>query len=317
MPIDPTLIQAIAELGVPAPLPSNDPEEQRERALAYERAVYPRLGPAGPELPVREHVVPVAGRPDVAVRLYYPREPAPDLRLPACLHFFGGAFVQGGLHHPSVAAMCALRAARADVVIAAVSYALAPEHPFPTALEQGWAALDWLMREAGSLGVDPGRIAIAGQSAGGNLAAALTQLNRDRARHPLALQILEVPGLDLTRGAGERVTDGITEAELAPLERAVDWYVPRVEDRPDPRVSPLLAKDFGGLPPAYIFTAEVDPLRDDGERYAAALAGAGVPVTAMRLLGLPHEGGMYERVSGTARVAQAAIAQALRALHDL
>ncbi|MEV6167814.1 alpha/beta hydrolase [Streptomyces sp. NPDC051954] len=316
MPIDPNLIRTIAALGVPVPALSTDPREQRARAFQYEQAVYPHLGPTGPRLPVREHVIPVTGRPDVLVRLYYPREPTADLSLPACLHFYGGAFIQGGLHHPSVDAMCALRAARAGVVVAAVSYALAPEHPYPTALEQGWAALDWLVREAGSLGVDPTRIALAGQSAGGTLVAALTQLNRDRARHPLSMQILEVPAVDLALGPRERGVEGLTEEQLAHLEMSLAWYVPRAGDRLDPLVSPLRAKSFEGLPPAYVFTAECDPLRDDGEAYAAALADAGVPVAALRMLGLPHEGGMYERVSGTARLAQAAVAETLRTLHD-
>ena len=315
MPIDPTLLAAIADLGVPPPAEADDPQEQRKRAFEYERAVYPHLGPAGPRLPTQDHVVPVDGYPDVPVRLYYPREPTAGAAVPVCLFFFGGAFRQGGLHHPSVAAMCALRASRADVVVAAVSYALAPEHPYPAALEQGYAVLEWLVREAESLGVDRTRIAVSGQSAGGNLAAALTLVNRDRAGHPLALQILEVPGLDLTMQHLDRDAAELTDEQWAALEHSVDQYVPRTEDRLDPRVSPLLADDFEGLPPAYIFTAEVDPLRGDGEAYAAALAGARVPVAAMRLVGLTHDGGAYERVSSTARAAQAAVAEALRTLH--
>jgi acetyl esterase len=202
-----------------------------------------------------------------------------------------------------------------EVVVAAVSYALAPEHPYPAAVEQGYAVLEWLARKAESLGVDPGRIAVSGQSSGGNIAAALTHVNRDRAGHPLALQILEVPALDLTGKHLDRDAVQLTDEQWAGIDLAIDQYVPRVEDRLDPSVSPLLADRFDGLPPAYIFTAELDPLRGDGEAYAAALAGAGVPVAAMRLVGLMHDSALYERVSSTARAAQSAVADALRTLH--
>ncbi|MEV8313410.1 alpha/beta hydrolase [Streptomyces sp. NPDC059900] len=316
MPIDAHLIRALTALGVPAPQATNDPQERREAAFAFEQAVYPRLGASGPELPVREHVVKAAGQPDALVRLYYPREPAPGLGLPVCLHFFGGGWRQGGIHHPSVATHCAVRAFEANIVVAAISYALAPEHPHPTALEQGYAALEWLVREAGSLGIDPGRIALSGQSAGANLVAALTLVNRDRARHPLALQILEVPGLDLTLTHIHRDAIELADGQWADLDRMIADYVPWVEDRRSPYVSPLLAEDLHGLPPAYIITADCDPFRGDGEAYAAALAAAEVPVAALRLVGLPHDGGLYEKASLTARTAQAAIATALRTLHD-
>ncbi|WP_369214747.1 alpha/beta hydrolase [Streptomyces flavofungini] len=316
MPVDAHLIRALTALGIPAPEPADDPEEQRKAAFEFEQAVYPHLGATAPEVPVREHTVPVEGHPDVLVRLYYPGEPTSGAGLPVCLHFFGGGWRQGGIHHPSVATHCAVRAAEANIVVAAVSYALAPEHPYPTALEQGYAALEWLVREAGALGVDPRRIALSGQSAGANLVAALTHVNRDRARHPLALQILEVPGLDLTLGHVDRDAIEITEAQWGDLEHMIAAYVPRAEDRRSPYASPLLAEDLGGLPSAYILTAECDPFRGDGEAYAAALAAAGVPVAALRLVGLTHEGGLYERASLTARAGQAAITTALRTLHD-
>ncbi|WP_369212000.1 alpha/beta hydrolase [Streptomyces flavofungini] len=291
MPIDANLIRALTAVGVPAPPATDDVHEQREAAFAYERAVYSRLGASGPELPVREHTVPVDGHPDVLVRLYYPGDPAEARDLPVCLHFYGGGWRQGGIHHPSVATHCAVRAAEANIVVAAVSYALAPEHPYPTALEQGYAALEWLVREAGALGVDPARTALSGQSAGANLVAALTHLNRDRAQHPLALQILEVPGLDLTLGHTERDAIELTDEQWAVLEHMIADYVPRADDRRSAYASPLLAEDLSGLPPAYVITAECDPFRGDGEAYAAALAAAGVPVAALRLVGLTHTAG--------------------------
>ncbi|MFI9381954.1 alpha/beta hydrolase [Kutzneria sp. NPDC052558] len=315
MPVDPMLLAAVLGTGVTPPAESKDPVEQRKLAFEYEQAVFPTLGVPGPEAPTEDHIVAVDGYPDVLVRLYYPSEPVAGQALPVCLFFFGGSWRQGGLHHPSVGSLCALRAVRANVVIAAVSYALAPEHPYPTALEQGYAALGWLVREAESLGVDPTRIGVSGQSAGGNLAAALTHLNRDRAKYPLALQILEVPALDLTMTHVDRGAVEFTKEQWAAVRKTVEDYVPKTEDIFTPTVSPLMAFDFSGLPPAYIFTAEADVLRGDGEAYATELAADGVPTSVLRLGGLPHDGLAYERVSSTARVAQAAIADILRSLH--
>ncbi|MFE6857112.1 alpha/beta hydrolase [Nocardia sp. NPDC057668] len=316
MPLDANLVRALTELGVPLPEPTDDPVKQRTRAYEFEEAVFPALGLPGPRVPIHDHVVPVPGYPDVPVRLFYPREPASGSALPVCLFFYGGGFSQGGLHHAGVAAQCARRAAEAGVIVAAVSYALAPEHPYPTALEQGYAALEWVVREASALGADATRIGVSGQSSGGNLAAALTLLNRDRGGYPLALQILEVPFLDLTDDPGERDLGEVTAELIADLARLLRWYLPEGADRRDPYVSPLRATDFTGLPPAYIVTAECDPIRGDGERYAAALANAGIPVSALQLIGLPHNGGLFERASLTARSAGQAIVAALRTLHD-
>ncbi|MEV0247116.1 alpha/beta hydrolase fold domain-containing protein [Nocardia sp. NPDC050712] len=313
MPLDATIVRALTELGIPLPEPSSDPHEQRRRAIGFEQAIFPHLGLPGDAVRTSEHLVAVAGYPDVLVRLYYPDATATEH--PVCLFFFGGGFSQGGLHHPAVDAQCARRAAESGVVVAAVSYALAPEHPFPAALEQGSAVLDWLIREAGALGLDPARVALWGQSAGGNLAAALALLNRERAQHHLALQILEVPFLDLTDDPAERDLSEAPEAELAALAMILRWYLPDGTDRRNPLVSPLRAKDFAGLPPAYILTAECDPIRRDGADYAAALADAGVPVSAIQLLGLPHGGALFERVSLTARTAGAVVVAALRTLH--
>jgi acetyl esterase len=308
MPVDPGLLTAYARLGVVPPAESADPVEQRRLAYEFEAAVYPACGPAAPDVRVTDHLVPVPGHPDVPVRLFHPEEPTG----PACLFLFGGAWQQGGLHHPSVGAVCALRAQRAGVVVAAVSYGLAPEHPFPTALEQAYAALGWLV---GRPDVDPGRVAVSGQSSGGNLTAALTLLNRERDDHPIARQILEVPALDLTLGHLDSAALGVPDEQLAGLDAIVARYVGGAE-RTDPLVSPLLATDLSGLPPALVVTAEMDPLRGDGEAYVAALAAAGVPTAGVRLLGATHESVVFERVLPAARVGQAAVTDALRSLHD-
>jgi acetyl esterase len=306
MPIDPGLLAAYAGLGVAPPAESDDMAEHRRLAYEYELAVYPTCGPAAPDVRTTEHVVPVPGYPDVPVRLFHPDAAG---TAPALLFLFGGAWQQGGIHHPSVRAACALRAQRAGVVVAAVSYALAPEHPFPTALEQAYAALGWLRTRPE---VDPARIAVGGQSAGGNLTAALTLLNRERDDHPLALQILEAPALDLTLGHLDTAGVPMPDEARAGLHRVVARYT---SDPTDPLVSPLFATDLSGLPPAIVLTAEMDPLRGDGETYTAALAAAGVPTAGIRLLGATHESIVFERVLPAARVGQAAVADALRSLH--
>ncbi|GAA4053689.1 alpha/beta hydrolase [Nonomuraea soli] len=309
MAIDPALIAAVAELGVAPPEPSQEPAEYRERALAYEQAIYPALGLPAPEVPTREYTV--DGELPVKVRLFYPREA--QGRLPVSMFLFGGAWRQSGLHHPYPAALCALRAERANVVIAAVDYALAPENRFPAALEQAYRVLEWLVAEADTLGVDPERIALSGQSSGANLTAALTHVNRDRANHPVALQILEVPALDLTGG---HLDFSAGPGSLEDFKLVVDTYLPPGVAPKDPYVSPLLATSFEGLPPALVITAEHDVLRGDGEAYVTALAAAGVPAAGIRMVGQTHESGMFEQVLLTARIGQAIVTDALRGLHD-
>lgn len=323
MPIDPAILAAVARTGATPPPPTDDPVRRRQLALDYELAIYDQVAPRAPLTFSRDHIVPVPGHADVLVRMFYPTptEPDPEKRYPVCLAFFGGAFRQGGLSHPSFAETCQLRAHRAGVVIAAVSYALAPEHHFPTPVEQGYAVLEWIVNEGAAMGIDSTRIGVNGGSSGGNIAAAVTLVNRDRADHPIAFQILEVPGLDLT---GESLDWSALEDPtglLAPeLKRdllgAIDGYLTSATDPRTPYASPLLADDHTGLPPAYIITAENDPIRGDGERYAAVLAAAGVPVSAVRLLGQDHGSAIFEKVSATARTAQTIVADTLRSLHE-
>ena len=146
-----------------------------------------------------EHQVEVPGYPSVRVRIYYPTSSA-MLPMPAVLAFFGGAFRIGGIDYPTTDAANRRRAVDAHVAIAAVDYALAPEHRYPVQVEQGYAALVWLFDRAEELGVDASRIGLLGTSAGGNLAAAVALVNRDRAGLPVRLQLLEVPVVDLTGG---------------------------------------------------------------------------------------------------------------------
>ncbi|WP_152363126.1 alpha/beta hydrolase [Microlunatus speluncae] len=316
MPLEPAVVAVRAQ--VPPELPTDDLVEHRRRADEYQDRIWPLAGLAGPDLPTRDHLIKTPGRPDTILRLLYPAgvEPGRE-KHPICLSLFGGGWQQGGLHHPSFAHPAARRAAGAGVIMACLSYALAPEHPYPAALDQCVAALDWIVEHAAEVGADPDRIALDGTSSGGNLAAALALRNRDGAGHPVRLQVLEVAALDLTGGhldwadVDQETRDG-WGSRLTSVFRT---YVPSGE-LTDPYVSPLLAEELSGLPPAYVITAELDPLRGDGEAYAAALGRAGVPVAALRVIGADHGSHVFERISLAARATQSMISSALRTLHD-
>jgi acetyl esterase len=194
-----------------------------------------------------------------------------------------------------------------------VDYRLAPEYPFPAAVEDALAAFRFANAETERLGVDPARIAVGGDSAGGNLAAVVAQLAADGDGPAPAFQLLIYPVTDVSekRDSYRLFRDGygLTEAEM-------DWYrdhyLPDEAAALDPRASPLLAPDLAGLPPAYMATAGFDPLRDEGEEYAARLRAAGVPVVLTRHPGLIHAFVNAVNVSPLAREAVLEAVGALR-----
>jgi acetyl esterase len=227
-----------------------------------------------------EHAVPVAGGA-IRVRLYRPSAAA---ALPAILYLHGGGWVLGDLEHSD--ALCRHLCAEAGCVVANVDYRLAPEHRFPTAVEDGYAALGWLGRQPG---VDPARIAVAGSSAGGNLAAAIALMARDRAGPAIRAQLLVYPVLDAACGFPSYAA--FAEGFIVSTED-MRWYwrqyLRLAADADGPYACPLRAADLSELPPALVITAECDPVRDDGERYAERLRGAGVPVRRTRYPGTLH-----------------------------
>lgn len=215
----------------------------------------------------------------VPVRLYTPQL---DSSLPLLVYFHGGRFISGNLetHDP----VCRSLAAESGCIVAAVDYRLAPEHRFPAALEDCYAALAWL---AGRFGC--GRAGVGGDSAGGNLAAAAALLARDRGGPPLACQMLIYPMLDATCSlASHRDYASGYGPGSADMKRGWDEYLSPDADPRDPRVSPLWAADLGGLPRAFVLTAEYDSLRDEAEAYAHGLREAGVPLTLTRYEGAIH-----------------------------
>ncbi|MGF7238474.1 MAG: alpha/beta hydrolase [Frankia sp.] len=243
-------------------------------------------------------VVRVPGPPDapeVPVRVYRPapaHTAGPTGATAGLLHIQGGGFVIGdrGVEGACLALVRAL-----NLVIVSVDYRLAPEHPFPAALEDCYAALEWLASNATDLGVDPTRIAVRGTSAGAGLAAGLALLTRDRGGPPLCFQFLGVPELDdrLDTPSMRRFVD---TPMLDRSTAVISWNaylgegVPGTQDV-SPYAAPARATDLTGLPPAYISVMEFDPLRDEGLAYAQALLAARVPVELHLFAGTFHGSG--------------------------
>jgi acetyl esterase len=221
------------------------------------------------------------GEASIPVRTYRPRSG----RLPAIVYFHGGGWVIGGIE--SVDALCRELAVRVGCVVVSVDYRLAPEHPFPAAVTDCHAVTRDVLQHPDRYGIDPGRVGVAGDSAGGNLAAVVAGLARTDGI-PLAHQLLICPNTDThfdtpsfhAFGDGYGLTaDGMI------------WFFKRYgggADPDDPRLAPLRAPHFRGLAPATVITAEYDILRDEGEAYGAALAAAGVPVGVRRFDGMIH-----------------------------
>jgi acetyl esterase len=305
MPLDPQaqkVLDATAALGLP-------PTEQMTPAAAREsmRSRTAALGPVEEVARVADHRVPVDGG-TIAVRCYYPAGPGP---FPAYIYFHGGGWVIGDIEtHDGI---CRSLANHSGSMVASVDYRLAPEHKYPVAAEDSYAATQWVAREAGRLGVDARRMAVGGDSAGGNLAAAVCLMSRDRKGPALALQVLAYPvtQYSLDTRSYRAYADGYLLTRNA-MRWFWDHYLRRAEDGGEPYASPLSAASLSGLPAALVMTAEYDPLCDEGEAYAARLREAGVPVTLTRYHGMIHGFLRMINIMDQARAARDEIAGALR-----
>ncbi|MGX9671840.1 alpha/beta hydrolase [Mycobacterium sp. HM-7] len=232
---------------------------------------------------------------------------------PMLVFFHGGGFVVGGIE--SHDGLCRLISRDAGVQVVSVEYRLAPEHPAPAASDDCYATYLWCVENAARLGADPAKIAVGGDSAGGNLAAVVSQQARDN-RAPLpALQLLIYPVTNFAGDTRSKVlfADGYFLSKID-----MDWFranylAESKLDPSDPRVSPLLADDLSGLPPALVLTGGFDPLRDEGDAYAAALAAAGVPVDHRTYGSLIHAFANFFPLGGDSAVATADFISAFRA----
>ncbi len=279
MPLDPqaqVVIDMIQSLGVATLTPDTDPDEIRglmNAAVVPSPIVLDRL---------EDSAIPGPGGP-LPIRIYRPAGAAPK---PIIVYFHGGGWVLGSLDTHD--ATCRALARDTDAVLVSVDYRLAPEHRFPAAVEDSGTAVAWAAAHADELGGDADRLVVAGDSAGGNLAAVIAQ--RSRVGGPkVAFQLLIYPVTD-----HEFTSDSMEDnAEGYFLTRdAMRWfyshYLNDDAEGDDPRVSPLRADDLGGLAPAFVLTMEYDPLRDQGVAYARALAAAGTDVTATTYPSLFH-----------------------------
>lgn len=245
---------------------------------------------------------------EIPIRIYRPSGDGP---LPILIFFHGGGWVIGNLETIDTP----LRALtnRSGYVVVSVDYRLAPEYKCPAAAEDCYAATAWAAENAAGLGADPTRLAIAGDSAGGNLAAVVAQLARDRAGPRIAYQVLIYPvtNHDFSTASYRENADGYLLTK-----DSMTWYwnhyLADAAQGNDPVASPLRAKDVSGLPPAFIITAEFDPLRDEGETYAARLRDAGVKVTTKRYDGMIHGFFQLSAMIDRGRQAIDDVAEALR-----
>jgi acetyl esterase len=274
-----------------------------ERVARANLAPYSRLGPVASRELYRETRGKLAAAPpevahvddlratgpagDIPVRLYRCLGSTPGESLPVLVYFHGGGWTIGDLDTHDVPCREFANLARCAVV--SVGYRLAPEHKFPAAFEDAVAATHWVLANAGALGLDGSRLAVGGDSAGGNLAAAVAIEFRDTWAPRIALQVLIYPATDMAADAPSHreFADGYMLTRDAIL-----WfkglYLNGPEDEADWRASPLRAGDLAGLPPAYVITAGFDPLRDEGRAYADRLRGAGVQVTYECFAGQIH-----------------------------
>lgn len=280
MTLDPQakfVLEQMEAAGAP-PMHTLTPEEARKsidvRALAGEPEEVGK---------VEDKVIP-GQEGEIAVRIYTPQGQGP---FPALVYYHGGGWVIGDLD--TVDVICRLLANRADCVVVSVDYRLAPEHKFPAAAEDAYAAAKWVAENAPKIQVDARRIAVGGDSAGGNLAAVTALMARDRGGPSFVHQMLIYPVTHCNFDT-ESYNKNAEGYFLTKDSMVWFWnhYLRDGQDGKNPYASPLVADDLSGLPPALVITAEYDPLRDEGEAYAERLKAAGVAVEMTRYNGMIH-----------------------------
>ena len=308
MPLDPQASALLDLIGISKmdPMETLSAAEARQQFVKFAEAR--KMMAAEPVDDVRDLTIEAPGGP-IPVRVYEPRHVDPA---PALIYFHGGGWVLGGLDsHDHI---CRSLANGVPCTVCSVDYRLAPEHKFPAAVDDSFAATEWIASHAGELRIDPGRIAVSGDSAGGNLAAVVSQMAREQSGPHLVFQFLIYPATDM-----RMAMPSIDENADAPIlsKAAMHWFVNHYltgeADRANPLASPLLATDLSGLPPAFIITAECDPLRDEGEAYGELLRKQGVPVHVERYAGMPH--GFFSMAAGL-DAARRAFRDAVRRLRE-
>jgi acetyl esterase len=310
VPLDPSakrLLDMLAAAGGMPDIAAMTPQQMREGFRRLARSVDLKGVPIGA---IQDGELPGPGGP-LPYRVYTPQQPAAR-PLPALVFFHGGGCVFGDIDTHD--GLCRMLAAESGCAVVSVGYRRAPEHRFPAAVEDSYAATQWVADHAAEFGLDAGRIAIGGDSAGAGLAVVVCQMAAARHGPRIALQLLFCPALDMRAETPSRRDF----AEGYFLNQAtIDWmlrhYCTADVDLDDPRLSPLRAPQFSGLPPAHIHTAEFDPLRDEGEAYAQALRRAGVPAHYTCHAGMIH---YFYAMAGAIPAARTALKAAAGAMRD-
>lgn len=302
-------LQLIERPGAP---PFHELPLETQRAASEKMMFAFRLPP--PEVAsAREHAMArdaAQGGP-LRCHVYRPLGSDETQRLAALVWFHGGGCVVGNVE--SYDSLCREIANRSGCAVVSCSYRLAPEHPFPAAVDDAWFALNWVAAQARGLGIDASRLAVGGDSAGGYLAIVTALTARDAGGPPLRLQLLIYPGTDqrMRTDSHRRYAKGYMLTETT-MRHFVDAYLPPPADRNDWRASPILAPDVAGLPPALVVTASHDPIVDDCRAWAERLQAAGVPVRYSEYAGLIHGFFAMGKAFGAAQTAMAEAAAALR-----
>jgi acetyl esterase len=309
MPLDPhaaPIIELLEQVFPRITGPDTDAAEVRAQAEAMERVL-----PTQEIGSVVDRMIPGSTQ-QIPIRVYEPLGDAPTPR-PGVAYYHGGGWTICGLDtHEDT---CRRLANETRSVVVSVDYRLAPEHKYPAAADDAYTALCWVSEHADELGIDPSRIAVAGDSAGGNLGAVVALSARDEGP-PVAYQLLVYPVIDSSRTRNDypSKTDNATGYFLTTEQ--MEWYrrqyLPDDDAGEHAAVSPNLASSHAGLPPACIVTAEMDPLRDEAEEYARQLEAAGVPVTMYRAEGMFHGFFSMDAVLQGAKDAQVVAFDAMR-----
>ncbi len=306
--LDPTLqliLSGLRAVGIDGLVVDDDPAPSRAQMREN------TMGLPGPQIHVEVDDLSLPGPAgEIAARHYRPPSGG---TAPLLVFYHGGGWAIGDLDTHD--ALCRLTCRDAGVQVLSIDYRLAPEHPAPAAVEDAYAAFKWACEHANELGAIPGQVAVGGDSAGGNLAAVVCQLARDEGGPAPVLQWLIYPRTDFS---AQTRSLSLFSRGFVLTKRDIDWfesqYLRRSDlDRTDPRVSPLLAESLSGLAPALISVAGFDPLRDEGESYAAALRAAGTPVDLRYMGSLTHGFVNLFQLGGDSAVGTSELISALRA----
>jgi acetyl esterase len=299
MPLDPdaeTLLAMIRAAGRP-PMETLSPEEARQAFTAGRKVTAPEPQEVAE---VRDLACP-GPRGEIKLRAYRPRGTAAEEILPALIYFHGGGWLLGDLDSHDTACRHYANGARCRVV--SVDYRMAPEHKFPAAVDDSAAATKWVFENAAALGINHTRVAVGGDSAGGNLSAVLAIMARDGALPPLVYQLLVYPATDMAMVTRSSQTATVGILTTPTMKWFIDYYLRGPKDVSDWRASPLRAADLSGVAPALVLTCSYDPLCDEGIAYARRLEREGVRVMHLhysdQLHGFVGQGKII-RAAGTA-----------------